>query len=121
MIVGLGSGWPRSPHQETPCSGAGTLPYPIFGLDDPAPSGACCRLHRLSFRRKRGLPRGRNGMHIDRRRFIEGLGGAAAVALMTSEQKADALEAYMEEELDAAMAGLQQGGAPPKFPTMAEI
>ena len=59
-------------------------------------------------------------MNIDRRRFIESLGGATAVALMTSEQKADALEAYMEEELDAATA-LQQGGAPEKFPTMAEI
>ena len=42
-------------------------------------------------------------MHIDRRRFIESLGGATAVALMTSEQKADALEAYMEEELDAQL------------------
>ena len=60
-------------------------------------------------------------MNIDRRRFIESLGGAAAVALMTSEQKADALEAYMEEELDAAISGYQQGGSPAKFPTMAEI
>ena len=38
---------------------------------------------------------------------------------MTSEQKADALEAYMEETLDAATA-LQQGRAR-KFPTVAEI
>ena len=60
-------------------------------------------------------------MHIDRRRFIESLGGATAVALMTSEQKADALEAYMEEELDAAMTAVQQGSAPEKFPTMADI
>jgi hypothetical protein len=58
-------------------------------------------------------------MNIDRRRFIESLGGATAVALMTSEQKADALEEYMEKELDAAVT-LQQGG-PEKFPTMAEI
>ena len=57
-------------------------------------------------------------MHIDRRRFFGSLGGAAAVALMTSEQKADALEAYMEEELDAA---IQQGSAPEKYPTVAEI
>ena len=60
-------------------------------------------------------------MEIDRRAFIASLGGATAVALMTSEQKADALEGYMEETLDAAA---QQGGqpqAPPKYPTMAEI
>jgi len=60
-------------------------------------------------------------MNIDRRRFIESLGGTAAVALMTSEQKADALEAHLEEELDAAVYGLQAGGAQDKFPTMAEI
>ena len=59
-------------------------------------------------------------MDIDRRAFIASLGGASAVALMTSEQKADALEAYMEETLDAAV---QQGGQEqaPKYPTMAEI
>jgi len=60
-------------------------------------------------------------MEIDRRAFIASLGGATAVALMTSEQKADALEGYMEEALDAAA---QQGGQPPaapKYPTMAEI
>ncbi len=57
-------------------------------------------------------------MHIDRRRFFESLGGVTAVALLTSEQKADALEAYMEEELDAA---IQQGSAPEKYPTVAEI
>ena len=60
-------------------------------------------------------------MNIDRRRFIESLGGAAAVALMTSEQKADALEAYMEEELDAAMtARFSRAARPrssPRWPT----
>jgi hypothetical protein len=62
-------------------------------------------------------------MDIDRRAFIASLGGTAAVALLTSEQKADALEAYMEEQLDAAVsAAAQQGGtAPEKYPTMAEI
>jgi hypothetical protein len=60
-------------------------------------------------------------MHIDRRRFIESLGGAAAVALMTSEQKADALEHHMEEELDRTVAAIQQGSEPVKYPTMAEI
>ena len=56
-------------------------------------------------------------MEIDRRAFIASLGGASAVALMTSEQKADALEAYMEETLDAAVAGQQTE----KYPTVAEI
>jgi hypothetical protein len=38
---------------------------------------------------------------------------------MTPEQKADALEAYMEETLDGLV--LQQGAAPQKYPTVAEI
>lgn len=59
-------------------------------------------------------------MEIDRRAFIASLGGASAVALMTSEQKADALEAYMEEQLDEAVAQATQEQAP-KYPTMAEI
>jgi hypothetical protein len=59
-------------------------------------------------------------MEIDRRAFIASLGGAAAVSLMDSEAKADAIEHYMEERLDQAVAG-QQGGAPEKFPTVAEI
>jgi hypothetical protein len=54
-------------------------------------------------------------MDIDRRAFIASLGGTTAVAIMTSEQKADALEHYMEERLD------QQGGAAQPYPTMAEI
>ena len=58
-------------------------------------------------------------MEIDRRAFIASLGGASAVALMTSEQKADALEHYMEDELDAAVAARQEQA--PKFPTMAEL
>lgn len=59
-------------------------------------------------------------MEINRRSFIASLGGAAAVALMSSEQKAEALEVYMEEMLNEAVAG-QQGAAPAKFPTMAEL
>ncbi len=59
-------------------------------------------------------------MDIDRRAFIASLGGASAVALMTSEQKADALEAYMEEQLDEAVAQVGQEQAP-KYPTMAEL
>ena len=46
-------------------------------------------------------------MEIDRRKFFTSVGGAAAVALMTSEEKADALEHFMEEELEDHM--LDQG------------
>ena len=61
-------------------------------------------------------------MEIDRRSFIAGLGGTAAVTLMDSEAKADALEHYMEDRLDAEVAALQQNGAAPaRFPTAAEI
>lgn len=59
-------------------------------------------------------------MEIDRRSFFASLGGAAAVAMMSSEQKAEALEVYMEEKLNEAVLA-QQGGAPAKFPTMAEL
>jgi hypothetical protein len=59
-------------------------------------------------------------MEIDRRVFITGLGGAAAVSLMDHEAKADALEHFLEDRLDAEVA-LQQGAAPAKFPTAAEI
>ena len=60
-------------------------------------------------------------MNLDRRAIIASLGGATAVALMSSEQKADALEAYMEEELDAAVAGLGQQQQETKYPTVAEL
>ena len=61
-------------------------------------------------------------MEIDRRAFIASLGGTAAVALMSSEEKADALEHYMEERLDElALLQQQGGGTPPTYPTMAEI
>ena len=50
-------------------------------------------------------------MEINRRSFIASLGGTAAVAMMSSEQKANALEAHMEEMLNEAVAG-QQRGAP---------
>ena len=56
-------------------------------------------------------------MQIDRRIFIAGLGGAAAVSMMDSEAKADALEDYMAQELD------HPSSAKPakKFPTVAEV
>src|SRR5262245_22783673 len=59
-------------------------------------------------------------MDIDRRAFIASLGGPAAVALMDSEAKADALEHWMEEHLDEQVAAAQ-GQTPEKFPTTAEI
>ena len=47
-------------------------------------------------------------MEVDRRAFIASLGGTAAVSLMDHEAKAEALEHWMEERLDEAVA--QQGG-----------
>jgi hypothetical protein len=58
-------------------------------------------------------------MEIDRRAFIASLGGAAAVASLDSEAKADALEHHMETELDRLVQ--QASGQPEKFPTVAEI
>ena len=52
-------------------------------------------------------------MDIDRRLFIASLGGGAAVSLMDSEVRADALEDFMSQELDADPAD--------KFPTVADI
>ena len=49
------------------------------------------------------------GMEIDRRAFIASLGGAASASLMDSEARADALEDYLSEQLDAAVAGNQAG------------
>ena len=59
-------------------------------------------------------------MEVDRRAFFASIGGAAVVATMDHEAKAEALEHYMEEQLDAQVAA-QQGGQPEKFPTVAEI
>ena len=59
-------------------------------------------------------------MEIDRRAFIASLGGTAAVSLMDSEAKADALEHWMEDSLDQ-QAAATQGAAPEKFPTVAEL
>ena len=56
-------------------------------------------------------------MEVDRRAFIASLGGVAAVNLMDHEAKAEALEHYMEDQLDEMVAAQQ----PEKFPTVAEI
>ena len=45
-------------------------------------------------------------MEVDRRAFIASLGGAAVVATMDHEAKAEALEHYMEEQLDAQVAAI---------------
>ena len=52
-------------------------------------------------------------MEINRRHFIASLGGATAVSLMSHEAKAEALETYMIERLEA--------GAQAEFPSVAEI
>src|SRR5205085_4854529 len=57
---------------------------------------------------------------IDRRTFIASLGGTAAIALMDYEARADALEDYSIEQLDAAVANAQ-GAQQPTYPTVAEL
>ena len=52
-------------------------------------------------------------MEINRRHFIASIGGATAVGLMSHEAKAEALEAYMMERLEA--------GSQAEFPTTVEI
>lgn len=62
------------------------------------------------------------GWEIDRRAFIAGLGGAAAVAAMTDEAKAEALEHHMMLQVNAAnKAAADAEGGEKKFPTAAEI
>ena len=58
-------------------------------------------------------------MEINRRKFFKSVGGSAAVALMTSSQKAEALEHFMEEELEEHM--LDQGQQTGTYPTVAEL
>jgi hypothetical protein len=56
-------------------------------------------------------------IQIDRRHFIASLGGAAAVKMMGSEAKAEALESYMVQQLNNSTAATQNK----KFPKAAEI
>lgn len=61
-------------------------------------------------------------MEIDRRALIASLGGAAAVSLMGPEAKADALEDYLSQQLDAEVEEQQAtADTPAKFPTVAEL
>ncbi len=64
---------------------------------------------------------------IDRRAFIASLGGAAAVAMMDHEARAEALEEHTESRLDELVAqrgggtGAGAGQADRPFPTVAEL
>src|SRR5215475_13121839 len=69
-------------------------------------------------------------MEINRRALIARLGGVAAISLLDCESRADALEDYMSEQLDAAVEAEQQGttahsadgnGGGENFPTVAEL
>jgi hypothetical protein len=64
-------------------------------------------------------------MEIDRRALIASLGGAAVANLMGPEAKAEAIEHYLSEQLDAEIEEQQaaSGAAPPakKFPTVADL
>ena len=62
-------------------------------------------------------------MEIDRRAFIASLGGSAAVVLMTPDEKADALEHYMEDRLEEGdiTEGLLRETQEQSYPTVAEI
>jgi hypothetical protein len=60
-----------------------------------------------------------DSMEIDRRHFIAGLGGAAAVKAMSYEAKAEALEAYMIQQLNAPTGN--STSQTQKFPTAAEV
>src|SRR4030088_1324615 len=93
-----------------------------MGLDGQAASLVAPPLFPLKRRGRRAYPfavRRRSAMEVDRRAFIASLGGTAAVCLMDHEAKAEALEHYMEEQLDRAVEAGQ--GQPEKFPTVAEI
>ena len=60
-------------------------------------------------------------MHVDRRKFIASVGGTVAVAAMAHEDRAEALEHYMPDQLDRQDAKLQvrevaQSSAEPRTP-----
>ena len=58
-------------------------------------------------------------MDIDRRKVISALGGASVVELMNPEARAEALEDYLSQQLDATMAA--KLGVPLNTPTVAEL
>src|SRR6187399_968721 len=86
--------------------------------------GAAARA--VSSLQRRRTCRGKRTMKLDRRDFFAKLGGAAAIAAMTHEARADALEHYL---MGAAGPAAAASGAAPTgaagdgkpFPTTAEI
>jgi hypothetical protein len=61
-------------------------------------------------------------MSIDRRAFIASVGGSAAFAMLGPSGKADALEAYLQNRLNEAVATPPaEGEGARKFPTVAEL
>src|ERR1700677_3776021 len=62
-------------------------------------------------------------MDIDRKTFLDSLGGAESVKRMDDEARADALESHMMSELNSAIAAKKSGEAQPpkKYPTAAEV
>ncbi len=60
-------------------------------------------------------------LEIDRRAFIATLGGATVAKLMNHEARADALEDYSIEQLDAAVAASQGQSQQPAYPTVASL
>jgi hypothetical protein len=79
----------------------------------------------LAYRHAQQRPSlGGSDMKLDRRTFFAQLGGAAAVAAMTHEARADALESYMMAAADVPTSRPQAAGAPSgaaAYPTAAEI
>ena len=59
-------------------------------------------------------------MEIDRRTFLNSLGGVAASEILTHEAKADALEDYLSTRLNE-LVGLQQGASSSPFPSVADL
>ena len=62
-------------------------------------------------------------MKIDRRAFVASLGGPAAVSLMTPDEKADALEHYMEDRLKEAdvLEGILKDVQGGQYPTVSDL
>jgi len=60
-------------------------------------------------------------LEIDRRAFIATLGGATVANLLPHEARADALEDYSIEQLDAAVEAAQGQAQGTPFPTVAEL
>jgi hypothetical protein len=60
-------------------------------------------------------------MEIDRRLFFASLGGAAAVASMNHEARAEALEHYMSDLLEEPLQAATSDDTKQKFPTVADV